>query len=300
MKIFMTGANGFVGSSLTRFLIDSGHEVTALVRSEKKAAGLPKGTNLTIGESGRSGPWQDGIDRHDVIINLAGASIFKRWNDSYKTLLHNSRILTTRNLVDALPSSTSATFISTSAVGYYGFTGDETLDEAAPKGNGFLADLAMDWETEARKAEKKGARVVLTRFGVVLGRKGGALAQMITPFRFFVGGPIGNGRQWVSWIHIRDLCRSSLFVIEDGSVKGAVNFTAPEALQNRDLAKALGKALRRPSFMPAPGFMINLVLGEFGSVILKGQRVYPEVLKQRGFTFEFPDINSALKDLIVR
>ncbi len=142
--------------------------------------------------------------------------------------------------MDGLPSSTSATFISTSAVGYYGFTGDETLDEGAPKGNGFLADLAADWESEALKAQKKGARVVLTRFGVVLGKDGGALAQMITPFRFFVGGPIGNGRQWFSWIHIQDLCRSSLFVIEDSAVKGAVNFTAPGAVQNRDLAKAVG------------------------------------------------------------
>ncbi len=301
MKIFITGANGLVGTSLGRFLLSEGHEVTGLVRSEAKGRLLPAGETYVLGEGTRAGAWQDAVAGRDVLINLAGVPIFKRWTAAYKQLLRDTRIITTRNLVDAIPTETgsSVTLLSTSAVGYYGFTGDEELDEAAPPGNDFLALLARDWEAEAVRAREKGVRVVLSRFGIVLGKDGGALPQMILPFRLFVGGPLGSGRQWFSWIHIQDLCRAAGFVIANSEIKGPINFTAPVPARNKDLAKAVGKVLRRPSIMPAPSFMIRLLMGEFGAVVLKGQRVVPHALQTQGFEFKFPDIEAALRNLLI-
>ena len=300
MRIFITGSNGFVGTNLGRFLLNEGHEVTGLVRSEAKGKTLPKGASYVVGEGTQPGKWQEAVSGHDVLINLAGVPIFQRWTDAYKKLLYDTRILTTRNLVDAIPaeSGSSVTLLSTSAVGYYGFTGDEELGESSPPGDGFLATLALDWEGEAAKAREKGVRVVITRFGVVLGRDGGALAQMVLPFRFFVGGPLGNGRQWFSWIHIEDLCRGAHFVMTDKEISGPANFTAPGPVRNRDLARAIGKVLRRPSIMPAPAFMIRLLMGEFGSVILRGQRVVPHLLQSQGFKFKFADIEASLAHLL--
>ncbi|MHB8204061.1 MAG: TIGR01777 family oxidoreductase [Desulfomonilaceae bacterium] len=296
MNVFLTGANGFVGTNLARFLIESGHKVFALVRNPSKATGLPKEVTVVIGESTKQGKWQEALDNYDLFINLAGANIFRRWDEDYKKLLRDSRINTTRNLVDAMTGN--ATLLSASAVGYYGMTEDEELDESSGPGNDFLAQLAVDWENEALKASNKGARVVITRFGVVLGRDGGALAQMIRPFKFFAGGPIGSGRQWMSWIHIIDLCRAALFAAENEEIRGPVNLCAPGPIRNGDLAKEIGKILGRPSFMPAPGFIVNLAMGEFGSVILKGQRVVPGKLQKHGFSFIFPDIKSALSNLL--
>jgi len=300
MKVFITGANGFVGTNLSRFLIEAGHEVTCLVRSEQSGRKLPPGVSAVIGQSTKAGKWQEEVAGHDVFVNLAGATAFKRWNPDYKQLLRDSRVLTTRNLVDAIPSSSDVTLFSTSGVGYYGFTEDEELNEDAPGGQDFFAILARDWEAEAMQARNKGVRVVITRFGVVFGTNGGALPQMIMPFRFFMGGPIGSGRQWVSWIHIQDLCRAYAYVMENKDIQGPVNFAAPGPVRNRDLAKAIGTILGRPSFMPAPSFMISLVLGEFGSIILKGQRVVPGILLSKGFTFNFPDVEKALRDLLAR
>jgi uncharacterized protein len=300
MRVFIAGGSGFVGTNLTRFLVDKGHDVTILarrVRSEKKIA---RNVEYVTADGTEPGKWQEAVANHEVLINLAGVSIFKRWDDAYKKQLRDSRILTTRNLVDAIPSESASkvVLVSTSAVGYYGLTRDEALSEHESPGSDFLARLAQDWEAAAMSARSKGTRVVITRFGVVFGRDEGALPQMALPFRFFVGGPVGHGRQWVSWIHIEDLCRAMLFVIENDRIQGPVNFTAPEPVSNRDLGKAIGKALHRPAFMPAPGFMIKLVLGEFGSVILEGQRVMPTVLQQSGFTFRFPRVEDAVANLL--
>ncbi len=300
MKILITGGSGFVGTNLTRFLVDKGHEVSILARRARPEKPFGPKVAYIAADGTKPGKWQGAVAGHEVLINLAGVSIFKRWDDAYKTQLRESRILTTRNLVDAIPreSGDKIVLISTSAVGFYGMTRDEMLSEDASPGEDFLAQLAQDWEAEALKARAKGARVVITRFGVVFGRDAGALPQMALPFRFFAGGPVGHGRQWVSWIHIEDLCRAMLFVIENVSIQGPVNFTAPEPVSNRDLARAIGKALHRPSFMPAPGFMIKLVLGEFGSVILEGQRVVPTMLQGSGFTFRFPHVEGAVKNLL--
>ncbi|MBI5250464.1 MAG: TIGR01777 family protein [Desulfomonile tiedjei] len=301
MKIFITGANGFVGSNLIRFFLKGGHQITALVRSTAKMpSGFPQGVTPVTGDPTKSGSWQDSVSGHDVLINLAGASIFQRWDEKYKQLLRDSRILTTRNLVAAIPADTasSVTLLSTSAVGYYGPTEDQELGEDSPPGDNFLARLAIDWEAEALRAVEKGARVVITRFGVVLGRGGGALQQMTLPFRLFVGGPLGSGLQWFSWIHLDDLCRAAQFVIENRKIHGPINFTAPQPIRNKELARAIGNILGRPYFVPAPGFMIKLIMGEFGSVLLEGQRVVPRLLESNGFRFDYPTIQEALGNLL--
>ena len=300
MKIFITGANGFVGGNLIRYFLKGGHQISGLVRSEAKTSGLPPGVSPVIGDPTKSGSWQDSVPGHDVLINLAGATIFQRWNEKYKRLLRDSRIFTTRNLVDAIPAENApnTTLLSTSAVGYYGFSEDQELGEDSPPGNDFLAQLAVDWEAEALKAAGKGVRVVITRFGVVLGKGDGALRQMSLPFRLFVGGPLGSGQQWFSWIHAEDLCRAAEFVIKNTSISGPVNFTAPQPVRNRELASIMGNVLGRPSFMPAPGFMIKLIMGEFGSVLLNGQRVVPRRLEDYGFRFNHPTIQEALTDLL--
>lgn len=300
MRILITGVNGFVGSNLSRYLIKKGHTVTGIVRSSSKARGLDDRLMVVEGKTTEPGDWQDAVAHQDVLINLAGASIFKRWNDSYKKLMRESRILTTRNLVDAIPqdSGKNLTLLSASAVGYYGPSGDRDLDETAPPGKDFAARLAVDWENEAQKASLKSTRVVLTRFGVVLGKGGGALKQMILPFKLFAGGPLGHGEQWFSWIHLKDLCRAMEFILETPNIQNQVNFTAPNPIRNKDLARAIGKALKRPWFTPAPAFMIKLILGEFSSMILTGQKVYPKVLGENGFVFSYPTIEDSLNDLI--
>ena len=301
MKVLITGGTGFVGTQLTARLLQDGNDVTILTRSPKGEKGASSGISYLQGDPTKKGPWQESIKDHDVVINLAGASIFSKWTQEYKKLIIESRMSTTRNIVEGIPAHTEGriTLFSTSAVGYYGFHGDEDLTEESPPGNDFLARLAVEWEAEALKAKEKGARVVITRFGIVLGEKGGALGQMIPLFKKFIGGPIGSGRQWFSWVHIKDLAEAFAFLMKHPEMSGPVNLCAPGPVRNKDLAKALGRALHRPSFMPAPAFMIKLVLGEFGSVILEGQKVIPRRLKDAGFVFTYPDIDKALQNIAV-
>jgi uncharacterized protein (TIGR01777 family) len=300
MKILITGGTGFVGTQLTSRLIQDGHEVTILSRSAKQSGEVFRGISYLQGDPTQKGPWQEVIKNHDGVINLAGASIFAKWTEVHKRAIRESRVNTTRNVVEGIPIHPQKPFtlLSTSAVGYYGFCGDEELNEESPHGDDFLARIAVEWEGEALKARDKGARVVLTRFGIVLGEKGGALSQMIPLFKKYIGGPIGNGKQWFSWVHIKDLSKAFAFLTKHPEISGPVNICAPNPVRNKDLAKAIGKALHRPSFMPAPGFMVRLVLGEFGSVILKGQRVIPKRLLDSGFTFQFPDIDKALQGIV--
>ena len=300
MKVLITGGTGFVGKQLSARLVQDGNEITILTRSLKGSEQAPKGVSYLQGDPTQKGPWQEAIPNHDVVINLAGASIFSKWTDEYKKLIRDSRVFTTRNIIEGISSQSGKkiALFSTSAVGYYGFHGDEELDEESPPGNDFLAHLAIEWEAEALKAEEKGARVVITRFGIVLGEKGGALGQMIPLFKKFIGGPIGSGQQWFSWVHIKDLAEAFAFLMKHPEISGPVNLCSPNPVKNRGLAKALGKALHRPSFMPAPAFMIKLVLGEFGSIILEGQRVLPRRLLKQGFTFKYPDIDKALQSIL--
>jgi uncharacterized protein (TIGR01777 family) len=300
MKIIITGGTGFVGTQLTTRLVQDGHTVTILTRSLKGAKERPPGISYLEGDPTKKGPWQEAIKNHDAVINLAGASIFSKWTDEHKKAIRESRVSTTQNIVEGIPSDPSKkiTLFSTSAVGYYGFCGDEELIEDSPPGDDFLARIAKEWEGEALKAREKGARVVITRFGIVMGEKGGALSQMIPLFKKYIGGPIGSGKQWFSWVHIKDLVEVFAFLLKHPEISGPVNVCSPNPVRNRDLAKALGKMLHRPSFIPAPGFMVRWVLGEFGSIILEGQRVVPKQLLNSGFVFQFPDIECALQSIV--
>jgi hypothetical protein len=295
MKVFMTGGTGFVGKTLAPALVRLGHEVTILTRAAKEGF---SGVSWVEGNPMQGGRWQDAVKEHETVINLAGASIFTRWTEEAKKMIRDSRMLTTRRLVEALRGGRVKTFFSASAIGYYGFHGDEALCEEASPGGDFLALLAKDWEAEAKEAEKNGCRAVMTRFGIVLGEKGGALGQMIPLFNKYLGGPLGSGKQWFSWIHIEDLVRAYLFVLEHPEISGPVNFTAPHPVRNKELAQWLGRILGRPAFLPSPGFMLRLVLGEFGSILLEGQKVIPQKLIQAGFQFQYPEIAPALRQVV--
>ena len=301
MNVFITGGLGFIGTTLTKRLLEKGHRVTAMERSIKSVRPLPSGVSIIEHDGTKPGAWQKTLATHDLIINLAGASIFKRWSRSHKKAIYDSRILTTQNIVDALAAKRGgrATLISASAVGYYGFHTDEILDENTPHGNDFLARVSHDWESAALKAREYGARVVLCRFGMVFGKKGGALAQMAKIYRLYLGSRLGDGKQWLSWIHEEDLASIFDFLIERKGIEGAVNCTAPNPVRNSELTKTMREVLRRPTIVPpVPGFMLRVMLGEFGDVLLKGQRVSPKILVDAGFTFQFPELREALINLL--
>jgi uncharacterized protein (TIGR01777 family) len=299
MKVFLTGGTGFVGTFLSRKLAQEGHDLTILTRKKEPPAPPSNRSRFVTGDPKQEGPWMAEVAQHDWIINLAGSSIAATWTDENKRMLYDSRVLTTRNLVAALAQGDRhQLFCSTSAPGYYGPRGEEELTEESPPGQDFLANLARDWEAEAAKAQDLGIRTVITRFGIVLGKGGGMLEQLLPLFKSFVGGPVGSGGQWLSWIHQEDLGRAFLFLPEHQDLAGPVNFTSPNPVRNRDFAKALGRALGRPAFMPAPAFMMRLMLGEFAEVVLTGQKILPQRLLAAGFEFLYPTIDRALKHLL--
>lgn len=299
MKVFLTGGTGFVGTFLSQELARQGHDLTILTRKKEPPASPRDGIRFVTGDPKQEGPWMEEVPQHDWIINLAGASISAKWTEENKRIFYDSRVLTTRNLVTALAGGDRRQlFCSTSAPGYYGSRGEEELTEESPPGQNFLASLARDWEAAALKAHDLGIRTVITRFGIVLGRGGGMLGELVPLYKKFLGGPIGTGMQWLSWIHIQDLARAFLFLPEHPELTGPVNFTSPNPVRNRDFAKALGRALGRPAFMPAPAFMLRLILGEFAEAVLTGQKILPQRLLAAGFQFRFPTIDQALQNLL--
>jgi uncharacterized protein (TIGR01777 family) len=301
LKTLVTGGTGFVGTKLTGKLTAKGFKVTVLTRSIGEGQSMAEGISFLEGDPRVKGGWQERVADYDIIINLAGASIFSRWTAKRKRLIRDSRILTTRNLVDAISrrKGKKTILLSTSAVGYYGFHGDEALDEGSPAGDDFLATLSQDWESSALEAEKYGVRVVCCRFGIVLGSSGGTLAAMVPLFKKGLGSPLGGGNQWVSWIHEEDLANIHLFLIERDEISGPVNCTAPNPVTNRELTKVLGEILGKPTFLPAvPGFILKLKMGEFGSVLLNGQKVLPKRLLEQGYKFHFENLREALEDLL--
>ncbi len=299
MKIFITGGTGFIGKRLVERFSEERHQTTLLTRRGNLKRDLPRGVTILRGDPMQEGDWQNEVANQDVVINLAGASIFARWTEESKKEIRDSRILTTRHLVAAMKKNRPHTLVSASGVGYYGgSSGDEIFTEDSTLGSGFLAQLSRDWEEEAGRAGENGARVVCTRFGVVLGENGGALGQMIPLFKKFLGGPLGRGNQWFSWIHREDLVAAFLFLLDHPEISGPVNFTSPNPVRNRELAEALGEVLGRPSFLAVPGFMLKLILGEFGSMLLEGQRVIPQKLLRNAFPFQYPDIRSALAQIV--
>jgi uncharacterized protein (TIGR01777 family) len=298
MKVVITGGSGFVGTHLCRHLLSAGHKVTAIGNRQRYHLIDHDRFAYVSADTTRPGDWQQVITKADLIFNLAGRTIFKRWTKRYKQHIYDSRILTTRYVVDALSASFQSVLVSTSAVGYYGHCGDTELTEASPPGKDFLAKVAMDWEAEAKAARKKGARVAIARFGIVLESDGGALARMIPAFKSFVGGPLGNGKQWFPWIHMQDMVAALAYLASGADLTGPFNLCAPNPVSNAMMAAALGKALGRPAGMPAPAFMLKMVVGELAGVLLGSQRALPSSLLASGFRFQFPEIDTALANLV--
>ena len=297
MKITITGASGFVGQALSRVLLDVGHTLTGLGTSSSHPLQSVAGFSWISADTTRSGSWQAAIAEADAVVNLAGRTISKRWTRAYKNQIVESRLLTTRHVAEAMAGK-NQTLLSTSAIGFYGSRADEELYEGSTPGSDFLARLSVDWEQAAQAAERKGVRVAIMRFGVVLGKDGGALAQMIPPFQMFAGGPLGKGDQWFSWIHMADLLAGVRFLIENEACEGVFNFSAPGALRQKDFARALGGVLGRPAVMPAPAMALRMMMGEMADVLLASQRVRPDRLTEAGFSFRFADAESALADLV--
>ncbi|MBV9495958.1 MAG: TIGR01777 family oxidoreductase [Acidobacteria bacterium] len=296
MKIVIAGGTGFLGEPLVRRLTAGGHDVAVLSRDPAKVR-----AGRGVAWDGRSqGAWSAEVAKAEVVINLAGENIGEgRWTADRKRRLINSRLHATNAIVEALQKNDKhPTFVSASAIGYYGPHGDEILAEDSPRGSGFLAELVEQWEDAARKAESI-TRLVLPRFGVVLARSGGALGQMLLPFRFGVGGPIGSGKQWMSWVDRDDVLRAVSWLIERESAHGVYNVTAPDPARNRDFVRALGRALHRPAIMPAPAFALKIAFGEMAEeILLTGQRVVPKRLLAEGFTFESTDLDATLRRIL--
>ncbi|HEV2722455.1 MAG TPA: TIGR01777 family oxidoreductase [Thermoanaerobaculia bacterium] len=287
MNVIVAGGSGFIGTALVRALLARGEDVGVLSRRPMEV------------REGRGIGWDavgEAVSNADAIINLAGENVGAgRWTEARKRRILQSRVETTHTLVEALRAAPARkrTFVCASAVGYFGPRGDEILDESASSGAGFLAEVVRQWEAAAREGEPF-ARVVITRFGVVLG-PGGALAKMMLPFRFGVGGRVGSGRQWMSWIDRDDVVRFVLWALDNEDARGVYNATAPEPVRNREFTRALGRAMHRPAFMPAPAFALRILFGRMAEeILLGGQRVVPARAAREGFVFEYPNLDRAL------
>jgi len=296
MKIALTGATGFLGTKLSRSLLEAGHSVRALVR--RRDDRIPAAVQIHEWDSALGEPPPESLEDVDAVIHLAGEPVARRWNPEVKRLIRGSRVDGTRHLVNALSTQARRprVLICASAIGIYGSRGDEVLTEASEPGDDFLARVVVDWEKSAELAEALGIRVVRLRLGVVLG-EGGALAKMLPPFRFGVGGRIGSGRQWMSWIHIDDVIGLIQFALEN-DVAGPVNATAPEPVTNAGFTRELAAVLHRPAFFPVPKFALKLIFGEMAEVIIASQRVLPAVALKAGFRFEFTELKPALEQIL--
>jgi uncharacterized protein (TIGR01777 family) len=307
MKIVIAGGTGFLGSPLAEMYAEEGHDVRVLSRSlmagdtrHDPGTGVPGITRVGWKPDGKSGPWAVVLDGADAVINLAGESIAgRRWTPQRKAILRDSRLLATRSLAAALTTTPHPppVFISGSAVGYYGPSGSEAKTEDSPPGSDFLAHLCEDWESAARAVTRAETRTVILRTGIVLERSGGALPQMMLPFRFFAGGPVGSGTQFISWIHRLDWIEMIRWIVQTRDAAGPVNATAPHPVTNREFARALGRAMHRPSLLPTPGFAVRIVLGEMADSILTGQRVLPMCAQKHGYHFRYPEIDQAFRGI---
>jgi uncharacterized protein (TIGR01777 family) len=297
MKLVVTGATGFIGSALCSRLLEYGHTLTLLTRSAPRDA-TTQNKRWLHWAPGMSGAWEKAVDGVDGIINLAGEPIAaKRWTPQQKRKIRMGRIETTNALVDAIAKAEQKPgfLINASAVGYYGPRGDEPITEEAGSGTGLLAETARDWENEAMKAQSSGLRVVCLRTGIVLGRNGGALAKMVPPFKFFVGGPLGSGKQWMSWIHMEDEVGLILHLAGNAEASGPINATAPNPVTMKEFCRTLGHVLGRPSWAPVPAIALRLLLGEMAEMLLTGQRVIPAAAERLGYEFRYPNLEAALR-----
>ena len=298
MRILITGASGLIGKALQKSFSAKGHELLLAGRGEPKGADE---ITWSVEEGFREEdlPRLEGLD---AVVHLAGEGIAGlRWTDEKKKAIRDSRVIGTHNTVSAMArlKRKPRVFIAGSAMGFYGDRGDEVVNEASPPGNTFLAQVSKDWEIESRRAEDLGIRTVLLRTGIVLSKDGGALATMLTPFKFGVGGVVGSGQQWMSWISLDDVVGIINFALENENLRGAVNVASPNPVTNEQFTKTLGEVLYRPTFLPLPEFAVNLMFGEMGDALLiDSTRVEPKRLKDAGYEFEFIDLKSALENAV--
>lgn len=314
MRVFVTGASGFIGKRLLRELLRRGDRVVALTRRRanlREASSDTGGSGdgrLTVveGDPGRAGPWQQALAGCDAVVTLAGEPIVgERWTEEFKRRVRDSRVEGMRRLGEALAACPEAerpkVLVGASAVGIYGSRGDEVLDEDASPGHDFVAELCADWEAQARTAATPhGVRVTLLRIGVVLGLGGGMMAKVLPAFRAFVGGPLGDGKQWLPWVHIDDVVGAILWALDTpaSASRGSLNLAAPQPVRMREFADTLGAVLHRPALLPVPRFAVKLLLGEGAKVALTSQRVLPKRLQELGYTFRHPELRAALTDLV--
>jgi uncharacterized protein (TIGR01777 family) len=301
MRVAVTGATGMIGAALVRALKARGDEVTALSRNADRASAALGVPAETWADPKAERPPLDALRGRDGVVHLLGEVIAQRWTDEVKREIRESRVLSTRNLVDGLGELESGerprVLVSGSGAGWYGHRGDERLDESAPgPGDDFLAQLSADWEAEARRAEALGVRVVLNRTGVVLSESGGALEKMLPFFKAGIGGPVAGGRQYVPWVHVDDVVGATIFALEHDGLSGPVNVTAPEPVTNKELSKALGRVLRRPAFAPVPALAVKTLYGEMAEIVITGQRAVPGQLTELGYVFKQPQLEPALRD----
>ena len=295
MKVAISGASGLIGTALRSSLTSDGHEVIPLTR---RASSSPLETITWDLDQGRFDA--SALEGVDAVVHLAGEPVAKRWNQERKNAIRQSRVRGTKLLVEGLKSlkNPPKLLVSSSAVGFYGDGGDTELDESAPPGEGFLSDVCHEWEKSTMEALGLGIRAVCMRTGIVLSTQGGALGQMLLPFKLGLGGPLGNGKQWMPWIHIDDIVGAFRYVMANDDLVGAVNGTSPNPATNADFTKALGRALHRPAVLPVPTFGLKLLFGEMAQILLEGQRALPKKLLFTGYEFKYPDLSGALEDVI--
>ncbi len=300
MRIIITGGTGLIGQALTANLAADGHEVIVLSRRPESAPPMPAGVRVVQWNARTADGWGHLADGADAIVNLAGASLNHHWTPRYKQIIRDSRVNAGRAVVDAVEKAEERprVVIQASGAGIYGPHGDEVVTEEARAGDGFLGRTALAWEASTAPVETLGVRRAIIRSGVVLSNEGGAFPLLALPFRLFVGGPLGNGDQYLPWIHMEDEVRAIRFLIEDGAAAGPFNLSAPHPVTNTAFSRLLGKVLHRPAFFRVPAFAIRLALGDMSTVVLHGQRAIPERLLDLGFQFRFPDPEPALRDLL--
>jgi uncharacterized protein (TIGR01777 family) len=296
MNVTLTGATGFLGQRLLASLVDGGHKVWTLGRKRPQSA--PSSVQFSEWNA-EAEPPPESLAHADAVIHLAGEPVAQRWTAEVKQRIRSSRVDGTRHLVNALAKQSRhpEVLVCGSAIGIYGSRGDEILTEASTPGSDFLAQVCVDWEQAALAAESLGVRVVLLRTGVVLGH-GGALPKMLPPFRLGVGGRIGDGRQWMSWIHIEDEIRLILYAMERREVRGPVNATAPNPVTNEEFTRELASVLHRPAIFPVPAIALKLLFGEMAEVVLASQRVLPQSAPAAGFEFKYPELRPALRQIL--
>jgi uncharacterized protein (TIGR01777 family) len=307
MRVIITGGSGLIGRALTHNLASDGHEVVILSRRPEQVSGLPAGARAVAWDTRTADGWGSLADGADAIVNLAGANLAgerffpSRWTAERKRLLRDSRVHAGQAIVQAVEQvgQKPGVVVQASGIGYYGPHGDEIVSEDTPAGSGFLARFAAeDWEPSTAPVEALGVRRAIARSAGVLDPNEGALWRLLLPFRLFVGGPMGSGKQWFPWIHLQDEARALRFLIDHPQASGAFNLTAPYPLTNAGFAKVLGQVLGRPSWLPVPGLALKLAFGEVSGVLLEGQRAVPQRLLDLGFEFRFPNAEAALRDLL--